>query len=163
MDLLRNYILSIIGGAMVCGVVLCLTPEGKFNQICRFLCGVFLTVSLLQPLTEIDLSGIAVQWNSPEASAADAAAMGQNYAHSQLRDGIKQEAEEYILDKAQAFGAAVTAEVHLSEDDIPIPEEIILYGSVEDQIRQHLEAIITTDLGIAKENQQWIQTDSGKN
>jgi hypothetical protein len=76
MNAIRDYLFSIIGGAMVCGAVLNLTPEGKFRQISKFLCGLFLTISLLHPLSEMDLSRIASTWQLPtDISAEDISEM----------------------------------------------------------------------------------------
>ena len=160
MNAIRDYLFSIIGGAMVCGAVLNLTPEGKFRQISKFLCGLFLTISLLHPLSEMDLSRIASTWQLPDASAEDISAMAQDYSRSRLAEGIKREAEEYILDKAAGLDTLLTVEVRLSQDDIPIPTEVILSGSPDPAVKRQLETLIAQDLGIAKENQIWIQASS---
>lgn len=161
MNAIRDYLFSVIGGAMVCGVVLNLTPEGKFRQISKFLCGLFLTISLLHPLSEMDLSRIASTWQLPtDISAEDISAMAQDYSRSLLSERIKREAEEYILDKATDLGVSITADIHLSWDDIPIPTEVILSGSSDPTVKKQLETLIAQDLGIAKENQTWIQASS---
>lgn len=160
MNAIRDYLFSVIGGALVCGVVLNLTPEGKFRQISKFLCGLFLTISLLHPLSEMDLSRIASTWQLPDASAEDISAMAQDYSRSLLSERIKREAEEYILDKATDLGVSITADIRLSWDDIPIPTEVILSGSSDPTVKKQLETLIAQDLGIAKENQTWIQASS---
>ena len=65
------------------------------------------------------------------------------------------------MDKAASLDATVTAEVILSGGDIPVPTQITLVGSVDAAAKTRLEQIILQDLGIAKENQLWIQESSG--
>ena len=161
MNAIRDYLFSVIGGAMICGVVLNLTPEGKFRQISKFLCGLFLTISLLHPLSEMDLSRIASNWQkTQDISTEDISAMAQDYSRSLLAEVIKREVEEYILDKAAALGTSLTSDIHLSPDDIPIPMAVTLTGSPDHAVKKQLETLIAQDLGIAKENQTWIQASS---
>ena len=122
----------------------------------------FLTVSLLQPLSELDFSSLSAHWLQPQDQSGEAiAALGKEASQNLLASRIKQEAEAYILDKAASLDASVTAEVILSDGDIPVPTEIILVGSVDAAVKTRLEQIILQDLGIAKENQLWIQESSG--
>lgn len=162
MDALRDYILSVIGGALVCGIVMSLVPKGYFSEIGKFLTGLFLTVSLLQPLSELDLSSLSARFLQPQDQSGEAiAALGKEASQNLLAARIKQEAEAYILDKAASLDASVTAEVILSGGDIPVPTQITLVGSVDAAAKTRLEQIILQDLGIAKENQLWIQESSG--
>jgi hypothetical protein len=68
---------------------------------------------------------------------------------------IKQETEAYILDKAQSLGCALEADVTVGEGLYPVPESVLICGSISNQNRKLLEDILVKELGISKENQQW--------
>lgn len=162
MDFLRDYMLNLIVGAMACSILLNLFPGKPFSDIGKFLCGVFLTISLLQPLSEADFSRFLSPETQPDTQSGEAlAAMGQAYSQNLLAQCIKQDAQTYILDKAASLGLSLDAEVILSQGDIPVPESVTLTGSADDAPRSRLEQIIVQDLGIPKENQLWIQERSG--
>lgn len=164
MDSLRQYVLSIIGAAMVCGVVLGIAPKGTMQVYIKLLCGLFLTVSLLYPLTELDWNALTEEFSFfHREDAEEAAALGEDFSRNALSTIIKAEAEEYILDKAAALDVSVEADVRLTEEDIPVPMAVTICGEVDSASRERLEWIIQEELGISKENQLWMQKSSGKN
>ena len=92
---------------------------------------------------------------SPEEAEA-AAAMGESMAARSRGEIIKEETEAYILDKAAALKANLTVEVTVSGSGTPVPTAAIYRGEVPADVRQQLETIVQTELGIARENQTWI-------
>ena len=157
MNSVQDYVLSVICAAMVCGVLRSLLSKGNYGQIGKLLSGLFLTVSLLYPLSALNLedllSSVKLQ---EELSGQTFAAMGENYSQSLVAARIKKDTQEYILDKAAAMDAAVHVEIMLTDGDIPVPVGVRVMGEVSPAVQQRLEQIIALDLGIAKENQQWI-------
>ena len=162
MEAIRDYILSLIAGALVCSVLMGLLAGRHFAEIGKFLCGLFLTVSVLHPLAELDISGLLTRWKLQDTSEGEAiAALGQDLSRNLLAERIKQETEEYILDKAASLDASVAVELTLTDGDIPVPESILLIGSIKPAAQEQLTDILIRDLGIAKENQVWIQQNDG--
>ena len=157
MEALRQYILSITVAAMACGLVLSIVPGGQFRGILKLICGVFLTLMVMKPLTILDperiFSRFSGQW---EAQGEAAAAFGEEVARDAMALYIKREAEAYILDKAGSLGIDVQADVTVSSEDIPLPERVTICGNIPDPTRLDLERIIQENLGIAKEDQHWI-------
>ena len=68
---------------------------------------------------------------------------------------IKAQTEAYILDKAAALEVTLLVEVEMSDEPIPVPCGVRLAGDVSPHAKNKLSGIITEDLGIEKERQQW--------
>lgn len=156
-------ILSLIGGAMVCGVILSLVPKGQFEASLKLICGVFLTICLLHPLMNFSYPSLSDELLPEEAFAPeDVFLRGEDFARRELCQRIKQETKEYILDKADAMNICVSAEVTLSDTDIPVPTAVTIYTSADLSAREALSRILSEDLGISKENQLWKEMSSAK-
>ena len=90
-------------------------------------------------------------------------ASGQQMAREQETQIISRQTQSYILDKAQALGAMIEAEVGLSDERPFVPVSVTIKGNLSPYARQVLENIIQNDLGIRKEDQLWISgIQSGK-
>lgn len=154
---LRQYVISVVTAAIICGLVLGLAPKGSVQGILKILCGVFLTLMVIEPVTRMDLrelvSGFVLSY-SEEADAA--AAFGEEIAEDSRRAYIKQETEAYILDKAAGLGLTPEVDVTLSIHDPPVPVAVTFRGEISFHTKQQLEQILTEELDISKENLQWI-------
>ena len=161
MGALGQYAYGIMGGGLICTVILLLIPKGFSAPIMKLLCGLFFSLSILNPLSGIDLSFDIQQWVQP-VLAEDYAREGQALYRNHLAQCIKRETEEYILDKAADLGVSVSAEVILTESEIPVPEGAILSGTMEEEAKLRLQQIIRNDLNISKENLLWTEENSVK-
>ena len=154
MDGLRQYALNLIIGALICGIVLRMVPQGPHEALLRFLSGIFLTVTLLSPLVkgriQLEMDAYREVLEKGEAWASDGAEM----ARRELQQRISAELESYILDKASSRGADLQVSITLGEDSLPV--RAVLYGTIPETVQQEISCIITQDLGIPKENQLWI-------
>ena len=156
MDGVRQYIISVTAAALIGGIAAGLVPKGTARELVRLLCGMLLAVSVIRPLTGVDLGEwMALSFPSPEEAEA-AAAMGESMAARSRGEIIKEETEAYILDKAAALKANLTVEVTVSGSGTPVPTAAKYRGEVPADVRQQLETIVQTELGIARENQTWI-------
>ena len=153
MEALRQYVISVVAAAMLCGIVVRLFPNGSGKQVGKLICGLFLAYTVLSPISRVDFSKLPDFSLRCMDDAEDAAAMGENLARDSMADIIKEETEAYILDKAEAYQAQITADVSLTPDGLP--ESVTYTGAPSDEIRQLLENMVTEDLGIPKENQRW--------
>ena len=157
MEALRQYILSVSVAAILCGLVLSVAPKGQFQVILRLICGVFLALLVIEPITRLDpqqiFSRFAGNW---ETEGEAAAAFGEEIARDSMSAYIKREAEAYILDKARELGFDVDVEVSVGKGDLAIPEQVTIRGNVPEMVRRELEGLIRENLGIAKENLKWI-------
>lgn len=153
----REYIFSVTCAAILCGVLgSFFDKKGASGSLLKLISGLFLAFTVISPVLRVDLMDAM---SFAEVYAADgeaAAAMGEIYAREELAAIIKSEAEAYILDKARYLGAEVRVSVTLSGDDIPVPTGVIVEGSISPYAKTVLASQIADELGIAKEDQQWI-------
>ncbi len=153
MQQLGQYIVSLTAAAMISGLLLALFPEGTVQKLLRFVCGIFLTVTALAPMVDVEFPPIEDFGEYYLGSGREVAAQGTEMARQDKQTGIKTALETYILDKANALEANVQPEIILRPDGVP--DTIILSGSCPDKVRQALAQIITNELGIPEEDQQW--------
>lgn len=140
----------------MCGIVIRLVGDKGTNAtLTKLIAGLFLVFTMIQPLVSLDFSGLTDWTDQYSADASAAVAAGGQITRKALSELIKQRTETYILDKAQALNMVLEVEVTLSDDDIPIPVKVRLNGKASPYAKGRLQAIITEDLGIEKENQIW--------
>ena len=160
---LGEYAYGVIGGGLVCAIIRNLTHKGPYEPIMKLLCGLFFTVSLLHLLSNLNFDEILSVWKVSGIDHEDTVtAIGEEYTRNHLAQCIKSDTEEYILDKAESLGAAVTVQIVLSETDIPVPVGVRISGEVEQNVKDRFAAILETDLNISKENQVWTEGNSAK-
>ena len=147
--------MSLISAAMITAII-CSFFEGKGGTagIVRLICGLFLSFVAINPLVNLDFSGLEAYLESFSLEAGMVSDAGKNMAKDAQGDIIKASVETYIMDKAKTLGASVTAEVMLDQDNIPLSVE--LAGNLSPYAKARITGIITDDLGITKEHQIWI-------
>ena len=156
MDWIRQYLLQLLAAGLIAGGVRRLLPEkGTAATMGRLLTGLFLAFTVISPLKSLTLSPWEAGLEALQQQADAAVQTGTETARQALRAGIKQRTEAYILDKAAAYGCQITVEVSLSEEPIPVPVSVRIQGNVAPYARGQLENMLTGELGIAKEAQQW--------
>ena len=154
MEALRQYVISVVAAAMLCGIVVRLFPNGSGKQMGKLICGLFLAYTVLSPISRVDFSKLPDFSLRCMDDAEDAAAMGENLARDSMADIIKEETEAYILDKAADLHANLRVEVAVGEDNLPAA--VTISGEASPYARRQIQAMIANDLGISKENQKWI-------
>lgn len=157
MENIKTYLLSVVAAAVICGIVTgFMGKKGTQGAMVKLIAGLFLTFTVLSPVTKIDLKGMADFAEQYSAGGAQAAAMGEQMTKDALRSSIKARTEAYILDKAAGLELNLEVEVTLSEDDIPLPASVRLSGKTSPYAKLRLQSLITQELGIEKEKQIWI-------
>jgi len=156
MDGVREYLIRIICAAVVCAVVAHLTQSNKTQgAILKILTGVFMILTVIAPLKQIDLQDLT-DWELPGSQEAEQAiAQGKEQAQMELRQSIKTQLQAYILQEASRYDAQLTVEVTLGQGELPAPEAVCIYGSISPYAKRQLTEMIETKIGIAKEAQQW--------
>ena len=156
MEEIRQYVFSITATAAICGIFSALLKDNHVQSVVRFLLGIILMCVILRPLSSLNLT-YANGWSSyfSDTSKIHTDA-GASMGHEALRQRIKEEVQAYILSKAEELNIDLQTEIILDPGDIPVPTAVKLYGDPADGARVHLQEFIESELGIAKENQQWI-------
>ena len=154
MDGLREYVVGVVSAALLCGIVTRLTRNNASGEMIRMLCGVFMTIVVIQPIAGKQ----SHLWESALPDAAQQAEIvskeGAEAAEDFRREFIKERTEAYILSRAESMGAVIQAEVTLDENCVPF--SVRIDGSISPAYRSRLTQIIASELGIPKEQQEWI-------
>ena len=156
MDAIRTYFLSVTAAAIICAILKgFLNQGGAPAQLVKLLSGIFLSIIALRPLAQFDLGSLADLNFDYSMDAEAAVAEGENIAADALAELIKSNTEAYILDKAQSFGVSLSVDVTVSDDQIPVPQTVHLTGNASPYVKAQLSALLTDQLGIAKEDLIW--------
>lgn len=153
---LWEYLLSVTGAAMICGVAVKLVSGGAAGASVKMVTGLLMLLAVVSPWTKIQFE----DWNDFTADiqiAGDqAAADGIAHSEKALRDSISQRVRTYILDKAKSLDAQLTVEVELTEDALPTPCGATVTGNISPYAKAVLSEWMEQELGIGKEAQVWI-------
>ena len=155
-ELLRSWILSLAGTALVCAAALRLTPEGRVKPVVRLLCGVCMAAALLSPLVGTALDTYPLELARYRARGAAIAGEGTAIRAGLDRDIIERETEAYILDKARSMGVPLTAvrvALRWSAEGVWLPEGAELTGPYSAALARLIEA----ELGIPQTAQNWSE------
>ena len=156
MNAIGEYVIGICAAAVICAITLCFAEKGPMQPLLKLICGLILTFSLVDPILNLqsgDFSDLGIDFRSDAQEAAD---YGKQQAEKGVRQIIKEETEAYILDKASELNLEISVSVSLSDQALPVPESVVISGTVPPYGKSRLSRILTRELGIAKENQQWI-------
>ena len=157
MEGVREYLLSVTAGAILCGILGSLVGEkGAFSGLYKLISGLVLCFLMISPLVNIELSDFTQFADDLISQGDQAVREGEESRDQMLRQIITDETRAYIMDKARSYGAEIQVEVTLSQSDPPTPESCIITGSLSPYVRQQLKKILITDLGIPEENHTWI-------
>lgn len=152
MESWKSYLYSIIVCVFVCGILSRMVSDSRRNALLRVISGTVLAVTLLRPLSGIPLEEFLQVPVQNRNAADDYIAQGRQIA-AQARERIIEDlCEAYILEKAMALGMNITVEISLDQDGCPVFAAICGEASPDAQLQE----ILASDLGIPKENQQWI-------
>ncbi len=152
MEILRQWLLSVVGCAFLVSLACQTAPAGAVREILRFAGGLTLILCMLRPLGGVELDASAFDLS---AWGGERAALEEAYSaelSDELGAVIAERTGAYIEDKADAIGLAVTAQVEARESGSTIlPYAAVLYG----ERSEALAALMETELGIPRERQEW--------
>ena len=154
MEFISEYLRNILVAALICSILLPWADRNKSTgHILKLLCGVFLAITMIQPLTKFkNLQWVSVLAPSDVAKTVEA---GTAYGKEEMGKIISDQSCAYILDKAESLGLDIQVEVLLSSDFPPVPESVIISGSGSPYNKQVLTKMISDDLAIPEDKQIW--------
>ena len=154
MESWKGYFLSILVCIFVCGILQKMVAEARGQKMMQLLSGVVLAITVLSPFTKLRLDDSfqipEIEWKNSDLYIVE----GQKNALEAQKEYIQDHCEAYILDIARTLNTEITVQVLLNESMVPAFAQIHWDGNPD--LQTELEKVITTDLGIPKENQQWI-------
>ena len=149
---IKDYLLSVTAAALVCGIVTSLAGKGSITKLLKLICGLFLTATVIKPAVDVRVENIYDFAENLNADSEMVVSQGEYVASEEMKRIIKQKTETYILDKAKALGAEITAEVVLEDY---IPAGVTIMGDISPFAKSNLSATIAQELGISPEEQIW--------
>ncbi len=155
MDGIWEYLLSVTGAALICGVAGKLVSGGAAAAVVKMVTGLLMLMAVVGPWTNIRFEGngfLEEYQLAADVSVSD----GMKICNRALRERISQQVSAYILDKAKSLDATLTVEVELTDDELPVPCAVTLRGSISPYAKALLSDCIAQDLGVKKEAQIWI-------
>lgn len=156
MDDLKQYLISVIIAAIVSGLILhFFQKNGAHTRLIKLLIGLFLSITVISPLTRIQFDRVITYFDEFEINAQKAVSDGAFQANQATETIIKDKATTYILDKASELGIEVEVDVTLTQTDPKTPCFVTIDGTVPAYKKQQLQKTIENDLGVSKENQRW--------
>ena len=163
MEELRNWIIGICVGALICSIARAIAPKGVSGSAVRLACG-FITVALLVgPLREFDFEEYAFRIGEIRAEGGEYADEAISRGEENIKAVIEQRCEAYILDKAAELGienAAANVSAKITDGGkYPYPYSVELGGEADGEQRKRLNSFIEGELGVPDGRQYW----SGEN
>jgi len=157
MEQIRQYLLSVIGAAILCGIVNSLIgSKSPHAAIIKLISGLCMAFTVISPILKIQIDDYSDYLSSFTDDAKEVVSSGEEIAMNELYAIIKGRTEAYILDKAASLGLDVEVEVTLSNDIPPLPCAVTISGSASPYSKNALAQYIANDLGIPKEDQIWM-------
>lgn len=154
MSVLAEYVLGVTAAAMLAAIACSMCTKGTMGALIKMIAGLIVAMTVLAPLVRIQLPDWR-EWSAAFAVDGEAAAAaGEEMARQAQASIIIGQVEAYIEDKAAAFG--VHPEVTVRLDAEGVPTGVVLCGDVPPGVKEKLTGIIAEDLGIGKEDQEWI-------
>lgn len=154
---MRQYLLSLICAALLCSIVYgLLDKKSAYFPIIKLICGLFITITAISPLTNISIPDISEFIGDTKFDANQLVNEGKTFSDESMNSIIRENLESYILGVASDIGADIQVEMFLDEKDPPGPSSVKIIGNVSPYKKQRLQQVIEKELGIPEEKQIWI-------
>lgn len=155
MGTIRGYLISLVAACMIAVLASVLLHGSPINKFVRLIGGVLVLLVAVSPLLSVDTEQLSERLKEICAvNSFDTDEIAKK-THSALAEHIKQTTETYIENKAAELGAAIQAEVRLTNDEYPVPKKVRIIGTLSLEQIESLTAYLTDSLGIPQEQQEW--------
>lgn len=154
MEGVRAYLISVIAVCMISVPAVILVKKPAMNRVVRLVGGVLILLVAIRPLLHLDMKDVSNQLEVfLEQYQLDTSFLTEK--SQEMADYIRAATEDYIEEQASAVGAILQAEVRLSGGDLPVPVHVKLTGTANSAQIERLCEILTEDLDIPPEQQEW--------
>ena len=151
MELLRTWILGVTVTSMALAAARAVMPEGPVKRAGQLTAGLVLVLAMLGPVAALEHT----DWEAfleelPTENTLEP-------ADTSMQAVIEEELAAYLEGKAGELGLSCRAEVicRTDENGVPIPQEVIITGPVNETQRQTLSDMITNDIGVPASGQRF--------
>jgi len=159
-DILRAWILGVVGAALITAVALTVTPEGAAKRVTAVVCGFMMIIALIEPIKAFDYErfklSIAAMNADGDTIAAAAAVTTENLTAAVIRGKYA----AYISDKGANLGVSqISAEVEVAnKGGVWIPVSAAITTDADEARQSALALAIETDLGLSPREMTWIRS-----
>ena len=155
---IRDYLIGIMGAAMICGVAtMLLGNKGTIGVVVKLMSGILMILAVAGPWAGITFDDFFGWTDEILADGSSAVSDAEISAQEAYREGIKERVVSYVLEKAAHLECDLDVEVTLSQDTLAQPVTITLAGNVSPYAKSVLATMIAEELGISREEQIWTQ------
>lgn len=161
-ELIKSWLVGITCAAMVVALAEGLMPDGVVRKVGRLTGALVMLLAVIQPVLQVDGAALASSLTQYRAQAAGYSQSLEEENQELMKKLIAEQAGAYILDKAQALGAAptsVTVTTEPGEGDYPIPSAVTVRGDLTEQQIAALTRQIAADFAIPAQRQTYITED----
>ncbi len=153
---MRGYLTEVTAAAILAALIRRLAPKEGAGRGARLGAGLLILLAVFGPLARLDTLAAAeslVRRGYGDPLTTQDFSLATNELLAGL---ISQEAEAYILDKAEEWGVSIQAEVETCVTEAyPVPWRAVIRGSLTARQRSRLSQYMTQELGIPEERQEW--------
>ena len=154
-------ILNVAAAALLAAVAMTFIQAGALKEIVRFAAGLMITIALLSPLSKLQFPSFQriVSQGSPEISRSIEQAAQQR--ESWMLQSASREIQAYISGRLREHGISCTVEVEMEEQEngnVAL-KRVVLSGIPQTTDAQTVQNILTSECGIAKEQQSYVETN----
>lgn len=153
---IQRTVMAILTAVFLRSILKQILQDQKMKDWMHLLGGIYITVVIACGIRQLDYSAVTDQIHSSWEEADFYSMEGKHQADAVLHQRIKDSCEAYVLNIAGQMNAAIKVDITLSDQEIPVPEKIVVYGEVSSDIKTRLSEILTQDLGINRGDQIWI-------
>lgn len=152
---MRQWIIGITCGAMLCAVLQVFLPKGGLEKAGRLAGGLVLLIVTVQPLVGLDYDSLARSLTEYRLIESGYSEDLTEMSGSLLKEIIEERTEAYILDKAEAIGFECEASVTYDWDGegVPYPSAVRIVSSADAEQERRLAQVIEADLGVPADRQ----------
>ena len=155
-EIVRQYILSVLCVVIVAGLSQTLFAKGAMHDLIKWIGGLAVTVTVLNPIVKGDLFQWDIVFSDLRTNKEIAVEEGLQIGQEALAARISTSTCAYILNEASDLGADVEVELDLQENYPYQPEQVRICGSVSPYIKQQLSSLLERELGITEDHQIWV-------
>ena len=155
MDEIRQYVLRLTCGALICALVQILRgPDGQGCRMHQVISSLFLVFLAISPLKNIDFR----DWKLPEPQyqlqGEHYAAQGTTQVQTVYSELISEQYVSYILSRAAELSLSPEVSVSLDQES-GVPISVTISGEVTPYEKSKLSEDIHQDLGIERSSIHW--------
>ena len=156
MSQLAQYLITILSAALAISLIgTVMDNKSPVTATIKLICGIFMLLTALSPMLDLRIPNLSVYADELSAKGQEIADLGITASYNQQKAIITEKATAYVLEKAKSLNLDLSAEIKFSNDGIPIPEKIYLFGSAGPFAKEQMTIFIAENLGISEACQIW--------